>query len=142
MQSSASRLFGIGLILVSLTMTDFLAHAVGAETKHDFEVTNSSAIYFGRSKRPKTPCVCRADDVWAAIPEYKKILDEELTDSDPRYHLLLKRATKRFQSALKKLAKRDGHDVIGEVGSVKAVGKKKKTIPIATKSLVDFVTRD
>jgi len=130
------------MVLIVSTMTGFVSDAVGAESKHDFKITNSAAIYFGRAKHPKTPGVCRADDVWAAIPEYKKILEEELTDSDPRYHLLLKRATKRFQSALKKLAKRDGHDVIGEVGSIKAVGKKKKALPIVTKSLIDLVTRD
>jgi hypothetical protein len=112
------------------------------EPKHDFEVVDSSAVYYGSARHPKTPAQCSADDVWAEIPEYKTIIKEELTEKDPRYHLLLKRATKRFQSALKKLANRDGHDVIGEIGSIKALGKKKKKIPTVTKHLIDLVSRD
>jgi len=112
-----------------------------AESNHDFEVVNSGSIYYGSGKHPKTPAVCSADDVWAEIPEYKKIVEEELTESDARYHLLLKRATKRFQRALKKLARREGYDMIGETGSIKALGEKKKKIPSATKDLIDLVTR-
>ncbi|MEM8885324.1 MAG: hypothetical protein AAGD14_14745 [Planctomycetota bacterium] len=116
--------------------------AVAAEPKHDFEVVDRAQLYYGKKKHPKTPAVCVADSVWAEIPEYKKILEEELDADDPRYHLLLKRATKRFQRALKKLAGRDGYDVIGEVGAIKAVGKKKKKIPTVTQGLIELVTRD
>lgn len=118
------------------------ASASVAASKHDFDVVDSSAVYYGSGKHPKTPAVCAADDVWAKIPEYQTIVDDELTASDPRYHLLLKRATKRFQRALKKLARRDSYDMIGETGSIKAVGKKKKAIPSVTKDLIDLVTRD
>ena len=131
------RLAAWGVVLLALGATSTAL----AAAKHDFEVVDRTAIYYGRTKHPKTPAVCAADDVWAEIPEYKKIIDEELTDSDPRYHLLLKRATKRFQRALKKLARRDSYDMIGEVGSIKALGKKKKSIPTATKDLIDLVTR-
>lgn len=112
-----------------------------AASKHDFEVVNNGSIYYGSGKHPKSPAVCCADDVWAEIPEYQTIVEEELTASDPRYHLLMKRATKRFQRALKALASREGYDMIGEVGSIKAVGDEKKEIPNATKDLIDLVTR-
>jgi len=112
-----------------------------AASKHDFEVVNSDSIYYGSGKHPKTPAVCDADEVWAEIPEYQTIVEEELTASDARYHLLLKRATKRFQRALKKLAEREGYDMIGETGSIKAVGDEKKEIPTATKDLIDLVSR-
>ena len=115
--------------------------ATAADSKHDFEVVSFSDVYYGSARHPKKPAVCAVDDVWAEIPEYKKIIDEELDESDPRYHLLLKRATKRFHAALKKLAKRDGYDLIGNVGSVKALGKKKK-IATVTQDLVDLVSRD
>lgn len=118
------------------------ASASVAASKHDFDVVDRAAVYFGSGKHPKTPAVCNADDVWAKIPEYQTIVDDELTASDPRYHLLLKKATKRFQRALKKLARRDSYDMIGEIGSIKAVGKKKKTIPTVTKDLIDLVARD
>jgi hypothetical protein len=32
--------------------------------------------------------------------------------------------------------------MIGEVGSIKAIGKKKRKIPNITKALIDLVTRD
>jgi len=118
------------------------ASVTWASSKHDFEVVDSSLVYYGSGKHPKTPAACRADDVWAEIPEYKKIVEEELTDSDPRYHLLLKRATKRFQSALKKLAHREGYDMIAEDGAVKAVGEDKKDIASATNDLIELVSRD
>jgi len=129
-------------MLVLMGLFALVSGAIAAGPKYDFEVVDSSQIYYGKKKHPKTPAVCDADSVWSEIPEYKTIIDDELGPDDPRYHLLLKRATKRFQRALKKLAKRDGYDVIGERGSIKAMGKKKKSIPTATKDLIDYVTRD
>jgi len=116
------------------------AQAEGAETKYDFEVVKPGEVYFGSGKHPKAPAVMTADDVWAAIPEYKRILEDKLTDDDPRYHLLMKKAAERFSKALKKLAKRDSHDMLGEAGSIKALGKKQ--IPDVTTEMIKLVTRD
>ncbi|MHC4224683.1 MAG: hypothetical protein ACYSUN_11880 [Planctomycetota bacterium] len=113
-----------------------------ADEEHDFEVVDAAAIYYGEGSHPKTPAVIRADSVWAEIPEYKRIVEEELDEDDAAYHLLLRKATERFDKALDKAAERDGYDMIGEVGSIKAVGKKKKKIPDITKALIDLVTRD
>ncbi len=52
----------------------------------------------------------------------------------------MKKATERFNKALKKLARRDGYDMLGEVGSIKAL--KKKKIPDVTKEMVKLVSRD
>lgn len=128
--------------LAWIALLALVSGTMAADSKHDFEVVDSSSIYYGKKKHPKTPAQCDADSVWSEIPEYKTIIEDELGPDDPRYHLLLKRATKRFQKALKKLAKRDEYDVIGEIGSIKAVGKKKKSIPTVTKDLIDLVTRD
>lgn len=117
-----------------------VAEAGEAGAKYDFEVLKSEEIYFGTGKHPKAPAVMTADDVWAAIPEYKRILEDKLTDDDARYHLLMKKAAERFSKALKKLAKRDSHDMLGEVGSIKALGK--KTIPDVTREMIKLVTRD
>ncbi|MHC4940166.1 MAG: hypothetical protein ACYTHK_14555 [Planctomycetota bacterium] len=118
------------------------ASAAAAAGKHSFDVVDRTAIYYGSGKHPKAPAVCDADDVWGRIPEYQTIVADELTASDPRYHLLLKKATKRFQRALRKLARRDSYDMIGEIGSIKAVGKKSKSIPTVTKDLIELVGRD
>lgn len=127
------------LVLASLILGGVvLAAEDGA--RHDFEVVQPEEIYYGSGKHPKAPGVMTADDVWAAIPEYKQILENELTDEDPQYHLLMKKAAERFSKALKKLAKRDQYDMLGEIGSIKALGKKE--VPDVTREMVKLVTRD
>ena len=127
------------LVLIPLAL--LMAGAqVAAEAAHDFEVTSADDIYYGTGKHPKTPAAMKAADVWAKIPEYKQILADELTDDDAKYHLLMKKATERFNKALKKLAKRDGHDMLGETGSIKSL--KKKKVPDVTKEMAKLVSRD
>ena len=133
-RSSGARWVALVAVLALVT------GSIADEPKHDFTVVDSASIYYGTKKHPKTPAQCDADSVWSEIPEYKTIIDDELGPDDPKYHLLLKRATKRFQRALKKLAKRDDYDVIGEVGAIKANGK--KSVPTVTSDLIDYVTRD
>ncbi len=136
----------IGLFQLAALLTLFgvanMDRGAAAADGHSFEVVDSDEIYYGEGTHPKTPAVIAADDVWAAIPEYKKILDEDLSDDDPKYHQLMKKATERFQKALAKIAKREGYDMIGEIGSIAAVGEIKKEIPDATTDLVDAVGRD
>jgi hypothetical protein len=106
-----------------------------------YEVADPDGIYFGSGDHPKAPAVITADDVWAQIPEYKKVIDEELDDDDPEYHLLMKKATERFAKGLRKIGKRDDYDMIGEVGSIKASDPKSK-IPDATDELIEIVSRN
>lgn len=110
--------------------------------KPKFEVIDPDGIYFGKGSHPKAPAVIVADSVWAEIPEYKKIVKDELGEDDPKYHILMKKASARFSKALKKAAKRGGHDVIGESGSIEAKGEKKAKIPDITDDLIDLVSRD
>jgi hypothetical protein len=131
-------------LLILFAATFGLAAAVRPVAAEDpeeasFEVVDSDGIYFGTGKSPKTPGVLVADDVWKEIPEYKKILDDELTEDDPEYHLLMLKATERFNKALKALAKRDSHDMLGEVGSIKANNGAK--IPDVTAVMIKLVTR-
>ncbi len=104
-----------------------------------FEVVDPEGIYFGKGTRPKGPGVLLADDVWKEIPEYKKILADDLTEDDPAYHLLMLKATERFNQALKSLAKRDSHDMLGETGSIVAKGGGK--IPDVTSEMIKLVSR-
>ena len=128
------------MILAGLVLGSVGLAAAEAAIKYDFEVLKPEEIYFGSGRHPKAPGALTADDVWAAIPEYKQILEDELTDEDAQYHLLMKKAAERFSKALKKLARRDRHDMLGEDGSIKALGKKK--IPDVTKEMIKLVTRD
>ncbi|MFI5402692.1 MAG: hypothetical protein ACHQ1G_07130 [Planctomycetota bacterium] len=123
---------GLGAVL---TVPDI---ALGDE-EAAFEVVDPDGIYLGTGTHPSSPGVLVADDVWKEIPEYKKILADELTEDDAQYHLLMLKATERFNKALKALAKRDSHDMLGETGSIVAKGGRK--IPDVTDELVKLVTR-
>jgi hypothetical protein len=114
--------------------------AIAGDDDASFEVVDADAIYLGTGTHPKTPGVMVADDVWKEIPEYRKILDDNLTEDDPEYHLLMLKATERFNQALKALTKRDGYDMLGEVGSIKA--KNGAKIPNVTSDMVKLVTRN
>ena len=111
-----------------------------AEEDAAYEVVDPDGIYLGKGTHPKTPAVLVADDVWKEIPEYKKILDNELDEDDPEYHLLMLKATERFNQALKSLAKRDSYDMLGETGSIVAKGTGK--IPDVTADMIKLVTRN
>ena len=132
------RISGVGVFACALALAVLPARAAD---DHDYEVTDSSAVYLGSGKHPKTPAVISVDRVWAEIPEYKTIIEEGLTDEDPRYHLLMKKASRRFEGALAKEAKRESYDLIAEVGAVKVL-KKGKKIPSATAGLIELVSRD
>lgn len=112
-----------------------------AEDGHDFEVTDAEGVYYGKGSHPKAPATIRADDVWAQIPEYKKILADDLDEDDPEYHLLMKKASERFGRALEKEAKRESFDMIAEEGAIRANTPGKK-IPDATADMIELVTRD
>lgn len=116
--------------------------AAWAEEVRSWKVVDSEGIYYGEGEHPKAPAVISADEVWDAIPEYRKIVDQDLSEDDPKYHLLMKRATERFQKALGKIAKRESYDMIGEVGSIESAGDVKKDPPDATADMVDAVSRD
>lgn len=113
--------------------------SAAAEDEAAFEVVDTDGIYLGTGKNPKAPGVMVADDVWKEIPEYKKILDDDLTEDDPEYHLLMLKATERFNKALKALAKRDSYDMLGEIGSIKSTNGAK--VPDVTKEMIKLVTR-
>lgn len=118
------------------------ATAVAAEGgAASFEVVDEDGIYYGEGKNPVSPAVMVADDVWAEIPEYKRIVDEDLDEEDAEYHLLLKKASERFQQALEKVAKRDGYDMVGESGSIEVRGDKEVEIPDITEDLIEIVSR-
>ncbi len=131
------RVVSFGAALCGLVLC-----GVVAGEDHAFEVVDEDGVYYGKGKHPKAPAATKADDVWEKIPEYQAIVEDELEDDDPRYHLLMKKASERFAKALKKLAERDKHDMIAEVDAVESKGDVKRKIPDVTKELIKLVTRD
>lgn len=105
----------LGLLLVVAGAAPAWA-AVG-----DYRCTDPGRVYHGNPRLIRDPAEISADRVYGRIPEYQKILDENLTDKDVRYHFLMKKASERFAKAVKEMARDKGHDFVAEVGAVEVV---------------------
>jgi hypothetical protein len=137
--STRCALWFVFAALVLFPRGIFVSEAAAAE-EHDFTVTDRDGVYFGSGEHPASPASVRAEEVWAAIPEYKRIVEENLTDDNAEYHLLMKKASERFERALRTEARREAFDMVAEEGAV--ASNKGKEIPDATQDLVDLVSRD
>jgi hypothetical protein len=94
---------------------------------------DESEIYHGDPSDFKKAAVVDVDDVYMSIPEYKEVIDREMKESNPRYLMLMRAASKKFRTALKKAAKAKGYDLIGGLGSIKIEGK---TVPEITNLVI------
>lgn len=103
------------------------------ETKPKITV-DEAAIYYGDPTDFRKPAVVDVDRVYMSIPEYKEIIDEDLDKSKPRYLMLMRAASKKFRTALKKAAKAKKYDLIGGLGSITIEGK---TVPECTDLVID-----
>ena len=91
----------------------------------DYRCVNPTQVYMGNAKRFQRPCVISADRVYRSISEYREIVDKGLTDKDLRYHLLMKKAARKFADAIKKkMARTHRHDLVAESGAVEPNPKK------------------
>jgi hypothetical protein len=94
---------------------------------------DESQVYYGNPARFKKAGEIVCDSVFREIPEYKKILDEGLTEG-VRYDFLLLRANQKFRRALKAVHRNDGYDLVAEVGAITIQGK---TVPDITQTVID-----
>jgi hypothetical protein len=78
-------------------------------------------VYFGDAREWSKPAEVDADKVYAKIDEYKEILDKGLKAGDPKYELLMCKASKRFSCAVRKAAKDASYDLVAKTGAVKGV---------------------
>ena len=78
-------------------------------------------VYFGDAREWSKPAEVDPDQVYAKIDEYKEILDKGLKAGDPKYDLLMCKASKRFSCAVKKAAKDGTYDLVAKLGAVKGV---------------------
>jgi hypothetical protein len=99
-------------------------------------VIDKTKVYFGCASTCKAPAVVDSDKVYRSIPEYKKILDQKLTDKDAEYSILLLKATRKFRTAIEEAAKDGSNDLVAAVGSVKWDGH---TVPDLTDAAVKKV---
>ena len=123
----------VALLLVSVFA---LAGPAAFASVGDYKCTDCDKVYFGNARLFKKPCVISADKVYRHIKEYKEILDKGLTDKDVRYHFLMKKASKRFNEAVKQMARDLDHDLVAETGTVKAAKKDAKDPPDRTDEVI------
>jgi hypothetical protein len=122
---------GSGILRLTLALTAIIGVALGSapawslsrnlEGSGGVVVLDASKVYLGNPKKAKNvkkPAVLKIRKVYAVIPAYQRIIDEDLTKSDARYHLLMAEATRTFRKALKKVAVERGHDFVAESGAI------------------------
>ena len=97
-----------------------------------FEV-DEGGIYYGDPGNFKKPAVVDVDKVYSKIPEYREIVERNMDESSPRYLFLLRAASEKFRTAIEKVARDKGYDLIGCIGSIKCRGK---TVPNITSRVV------
>ena len=133
-RSSAAFTSRLALVLVVvLGLGASVAHAgVG-----DYTCDDPSKVYYGNQRLFQRPACVDCDRVYAKIPEYQEVLRRGLTDKDPQYHILMKKASKRFAAAVKKMARGKNHDLVAQTGAVRKAKEKAKDIPDRTQDVID-----
>jgi hypothetical protein len=112
--------------------------AVAVAGVGDYRCGDESKVYHGNPRLFQKPCHLSADRVYAEIPEYQEIVRKGLTDKDPRYHFLMKKASERFGEAVKAMA-RDAaynHDLVAEDGTIRKEKQDAADIPDRTDATI------
>ena len=121
------------LIVVLLVGTHAIPAIAGVG---EYRCADPEKVYFGNARLFQRPAEIDSDKVYKHIPEYKEILDKGLTDKSPRYHFLMKKASARFNDAVKQMARDMDHDLVAESGTVKKAKKGAKKVPDRTKDVI------
>ena len=80
-------------------------------------------VYYGKLDGAKKPSEVTAKKVFEIIPEYKEIVERELSKDDPEYIALLNKANIKFFDAVRKAAQKSGRDVVVEKGYAQLEGE-------------------
>jgi hypothetical protein len=103
-------------------------------------IVNESKIYYGNPKQFSRPAVLSLKEVFHHIPAYKELLKENIAPGDARYWLLLNKANKAFNKALREVAQTKGYDLIGEIGAIRYQDKK-RVVPEITALVIEVVEK-
>jgi hypothetical protein len=96
------------------------------------KTVDADAVFFGDAREWAKPAEVDADAVYAQIEEYKKIVDDKIDPSDPKYGVLMSKARKRFLHAVRAVAKDGGYDLVARLGSVQGV----ENVPNITQDVI------
>ena len=130
------RYFALGVLVLVLAGVA-AAPAYAEDPKGPaYRVDDVSLVYLGNPRQFKAPCVVNADRVYRAIPEYREILEKNLTDRDVRYHFLLRKASDKFAAAIRDVSQGGGFDLVGGVGAVSAANAQTPAPPDMTDATI------
>jgi hypothetical protein len=101
-----------------------------------YEYRGDQDPYYGNRTLFNDAAVIRADDVYARIPEYQKIRQQNLKESSSAYHLLMTEASKKFTTAVRRAALNAGVDLVGEIGTVRAAEEGVEPAPDLTREVI------
>lgn len=90
---------------------------VGLVSISAFALAGNATVYYGELEGAEKPSVLVARKVFERIPEYREIKRRGLDEDDPDYWILLSKANEKFYAAVRKVAEREGYDVVVEKGS-------------------------
>jgi hypothetical protein len=125
-------LLGLALGLAILMLLAPVASArVG-----DYSCSDPSKVYYGNHRLFQRPCTVSCDQVYDRISEYQEIVRKGYTAKDPKYHFLMKKASKRFSDAVKKMAVKYRHDLVACAGAISQEREKAKAIPDRTSECI------
>jgi hypothetical protein len=96
---------------------------------------DAADVYLGNAANFRKPAEVDANAVYAEIPSYKKILEDDVEPGSARYELLMTKASRRFKSALRKVARAGGYDLVARLGSVKNA----PDVPDITQDVIDHL---
>ena len=102
----------------------------------DYSCSDPSKVYFGNHRLFQRPATISCNKVYDQIPEYQEIVRLGLTDKSAKYHSLMKKASKRFSAAVKKMARKYRHDLVACTGAISKERKKAAAIPDRTKECI------
>jgi hypothetical protein len=95
---------------------------------------DEARIYHGDPSYCEKAAVVDVNAVYRKIPEYREIKEKSIEKDGPRYYFLLLEAGKKFRHALRRVASREGYDVIGGLG---AISFPDREVPEVTDAVID-----
>ena len=116
------------LAAVSLTVLPCLASAKAPPARHAIKpaplvrIKAPSSVLRGNPNSFRRIATVDRREVFSAIPAYRTLRREKLTKRDARYHFLLRQANEAFDTAVRRLCKAHGVDLVVAQGDVAATG--------------------
>jgi len=94
-------------------------------------------VYYGNHRKYDSAAEVTARKVFAVIPAYKEIAEENIEEDSALYYIKLAEANKIFKKAVGKFAEDEGYDLVCEVGSIEDAPDVTDEVKKVVKKLVE-----